>query len=68
MLLAVLVIVNWYMIKAAFSSYYTKDAYGYGFIGNLKFGFSYCVEILFVFDILVSMKKANYVHIHHGEH
>ena len=68
MLLAVLVIVNWYMIEAAYSSYYTKDAYGHSLIGNLILCFGYCFEVLFVFDILVSMKKANYVHIHHGEH
>ena len=68
MLLTVLVVVNWYMIKATYSSYYREDAYGYDSTGNWKFVLSYFVEILFVFDIFVSMKKANFVHIHHGEH
>lgn len=67
MLVVILIVVNWYMIEAAYSSYYTKDAYGYSTYGNLKFFFTYCFEAFFVFDIFVSMKKTSFVHIHHGE-
>ena len=68
MLLTVLVIVNWYMVEATYSSYYRKNSYGHNSTGNLKLIISYFVEVLFVFDIFVSMKKASFVHIHHGEH
>ena len=66
-LVAIFIVVNWYMIEAAYSSYYIVDAYGYSTLGNLKFFFTYCFEVLFVFDILVSMKKTHFLHIHHGE-
>ena len=68
MLLTVLAVVNWYMIEGTYSSYYRQDAYGYSSTGNWKLIFSYFVEVIFVFDIFVSMKKATFVHIHHGEH
>ena len=67
MMIVVIIVVNWYMVEAAYANYYTKDAYGYSSVGNLLFFFTYCFEVLFVFDIFVSMKKANFVHMHHGE-
>ena len=68
MLVVIFFVTNWYMIAAAFFSYYTKGAYGRGTLGNLLFCFTYFCEALFVFDIFVSMKKANFVHMHHGKH
>ena len=66
-LVAIFFVVNWYMIEAAYSSYYIKDAYGYSTQGNLKFFCTYCFEALFVFDIFVSMKKTHFLHIHRGK-
>lgn len=66
MLVAIFIVVNWYVVEAAYSSYYTKDAYGRSALGDLKFFFTYCFEALFVFDIFVSMKKSGFVHIHRG--
>ena len=68
MLVVIFIVTNWYMIATAFFSYYTKSAYGSGTLGNLLFCFTYFCEALFVFDIFVSMKKANFVHMHHGKH
>ena len=68
MLVVIFLVTNWYMIATAFFSYYTKSAYGSGTLGNLLFCFTYVCEALFVFDIFVSMKKANFVHMHHGKH
>ena len=68
MLVVIFFVANWYMIAAAYFSYYTKGAYGHGTLGNLLFCFTYFCEALFVFDIFVSMKKANFVHMHHGKH
>ena len=68
MLVVIFVVANWYMIEVAYSSYYTRNAYGHSIVGNLVFCFSYFCEALFVFDIFVSMKKATFVHIHHGRY
>ena len=68
MLVMIFVVANWYMIEAAYLSYYTRNAYEHSILGNLVFCFSYFCEALFVFDIFVSMKKTTFVHIHHGKH
>ena len=66
MLVVIFGAVNWYMIEAAYFSYYTNYAYRHSILVNLAFCFSYFCEALFVFDIFVSMKKTTFIHIHHG--
>jgi len=66
-LVVTLIVVNWYIAEAAYSSYYNKHAYGNSTFGNVKFIFTYFFEAFFVFDIFVSMKKTNFIHIHEGE-
>ena len=67
LLLSILIIANWYVFEMTYTGFYSKDTYGASRFGYFKFFFTYCIEVVFVVDIFVSMIKSDYVHMHCGE-
>lgn len=66
-LLSILVALNGYISEIAYSSYYSTSSYGGSAYGNFKLIFGYCLEVVFVVDIFISMKTADRVHMRGGE-
>ena len=67
MLMSIYIVLNLYIFEAAFKGYYRQNSFGTTNAAHLRLFTYYCLDFLFVVDIFISMKMADYVHMHSGE-
>jgi len=67
LMITIQIMANWYLFEAAYKGYYPQYNVGKSVVGHFKIFLYCCLELMFVVDIFISMKEADYVHMHGGK-